>query len=208
MLARRSFLMLLLFLILHPPTNAKEQKKQILPDSVLRAERVLVVIRPDAGEPLTTPAVNRTARENVEKALMKWGRYQLVIDAQTADLIFALRKGHAGGPTIKNSPSDNPPVVSDRIDGAGRLGVGIGRPPDLARPGMGGPGSAGPHVGDEVGPAEDILEVYRGGSEYPLDAPPIWRYQGKDALNEPRVEAVEQFKKALPESEKQHQKKP
>jgi hypothetical protein len=123
-------------------------------------------------------------------------------------LILAVRKGHASGPTIRNSPTDNPPVTSQQIDGAGRIGVRVGHPPDQMGPYPGGTEGAGPRISNDVGPAEDTLEVYRGGSENPLNAPPVWRYEGKDALSAPRVEAVEQFRKALAESEKQHQPKP
>jgi hypothetical protein len=47
-----------------------------------------------------------------------------------------------------------------------------------------------------------------GGIDYPLDAPPLWRYTAKDALKSPRVDAVEQFRKAINESEQQRQQKP
>lgn len=47
-----------------------------------------------------------------------------------------------------------------------------------------------------------------GGVDYPLDTPPLWRYTGKDALKAPRVDAVEQFRKAVNESEQQRQQKP
>jgi len=60
---------LLLTLLIAPKVNAKEKKKT-LPDVVLRARTVLIVIHPDAGEPLDRPTANATARGNVEKALM------------------------------------------------------------------------------------------------------------------------------------------
>ncbi len=66
MFTRVSIVSLLLLLLFASPIHAKTKKKQLLPDYVLRAERVLVVIRPDAGEPLTTPTANRTAQEDVE----------------------------------------------------------------------------------------------------------------------------------------------
>jgi hypothetical protein len=49
---------------------------------------------------------------------------------------------------------------------------------------------------------------YRGGVEYPLDASPVFRYTAKDSLNAPQVTAVEQFRKAIEESEKQSLHKP
>jgi hypothetical protein len=65
-----------------------------------------------------------------------------------------------------------------------------------------------PQVGNESGPSEDSFEVYRGGVEYPLDAPSIWRYMGKNALDGPQVKAVEEFKNAITESEQVSQQKP
>jgi len=196
-----------LLLILSIPHADAKKKKQLLPDYVLKAQRVFVVIHPDAGEPLTNPTANRTAQDDVEKAMTKWGRFNLVMEAQTADLVIAVRKGHAGGPTIINSPADNRPVIYQRGVGDIRVGGQQGRPPDLTNPGLG-PEDRGPHMSNQIGSSEDSFEVYLGGVEFPLEASPIWRYMAKDALNGPQVSAVEQFRKAIDESEKQRQQKP
>lgn len=95
-----------------PLSFAKDKKKQVLSNYVLKAQTVAVVIRPEAAEPLTSPAANRTAQVNVMNALAKWGRFRVVSDAQTADLIVAVQ-GHANGPTIHNSPADSQPVTLD-----------------------------------------------------------------------------------------------
>jgi len=192
---------------------AKNKKKQVLPDYVLRAQTVLVVIHPEAGEPVTNPTANRTAQENVEKALTQWGRFRLVMDAQTADLVIAVRKGHASGPTVRNLPTDSRPVIIQPSDGNICVGGQQGRPPDLSNPGLGGPTDQGPRIDNEIGPSDDTFELYRGGIELPLDSAPVWRYMGKNALDAPQVPApqvpaVEQFRKVLTESEKQHQQKP
>ncbi len=203
-MSARTVLIYLSILAVVPFAVAK--KKQVLPNYVLQAETVAVVIQPDAGEPATNPAANRTAQENVEKALSQWGRFRLVPDAQTADLVVAVRKGHTSGPTITNSPSDNPPVTIQTGGGTTRVGAQQGHPPDLSNPGPLGP--PGPRVGDEIGASEDTFAVYQGRVEYPLDAAPVWRYTEKNALNGPEVQAVEQFRRALTEAEKQHQQKP
>src|SRR5215471_4837723 len=96
-------------LLLVPQANAKNKKKQALPDYVLKAQTVAVVIRPDAGEPLTSPQANRIAQESVKNAMSKWGRFMVVTDTQNADLIVAVRKGHASGTTVVNSPADRQP---------------------------------------------------------------------------------------------------
>ncbi len=198
----------LLLLLSVCPAQAKNKKKQQLPDIVLNAQRVLVVIRPDAGEPLTAPMANRTARDEVERAISQWGRFDLVMDASAADLVIAVRKGHGGGPAISNSPVDNRPVIfqpSGVPDAGVRIGGQQGRPPDLTNPGLG-PQDRGPRISNQIGSSEDMFEVYLGRIDDPLDTSPIWRYSAKNALNGPQVAAVEQFRKAIEESEKQRQK--
>jgi hypothetical protein len=195
MTVRASLVLLLLLSI--SPAIAKDKKQQVLPDVVLRAQTLVVVIHPDAGEPLTDTTANRTAQEDVEKAFAKWGRFKLQMDEQTADLIVAVRKGHATGPTIKNSPTDRRPVI---YQGNGR-DVRVGGQ-------QGGTENRGPSLSNEIGPSEDTFEVYLGGMQDPLESSPIWRYSAKDALKGPRVSAIEKFQQAITESEKASQQKP
>jgi non-ribosomal peptide synthetase component F len=207
MSVRAWMVLLLVSPLLVPEAHAKNKKKQVLAEDVLRAENVLVVIHPEAGEPLTNLGANRTAQEDVEKALLKWGRFKLVMDAQTADLVIAVRKGHANGPTIRNLPTDDRAVIAQQTDAQIRIGGKQGHPTDLTDPQFSGPEPKRPRMANEVGPSEDIFEVYRGGVKYPLDKSPVWRYMAKDALNGPEVEAVEQFRKAIAESEVARQQK-
>jgi hypothetical protein len=67
-----------------------------------------------------------------------------------------------------------------------------------------------PRIGKNDGGSEDMFEVYRGGQQYPLDAPAVWRYVAKDCLSAPNVSAVEEFRKAVANAEKlqQQTKKP
>ena len=200
------FLFILLLSVLQ--LQAKNKKKQLLPEDVLRAQTVLVVIHPDAGEAVTTPLANRNAQDEVEKAISKWGRFNLVMDPQIADLIIAVRKGNKSGPIISHSPADNRPVIFQPGVGDARIGQQTGRPPDLSQPVPGDMGNRGPQLGAQVLSSDDTFEVYRGRVEYPLDTSPVWRYIAKDSLNAPQVQAVEQFRKVIEESEKQSQHKP
>jgi hypothetical protein len=183
---------------------AKNKKKQTLPDAVLNARTVYIVVEPDAGEPIADPTANRTALENVEKAISTWGRFQLSLESETADLVITVRKGHAFGPTIQNSPTDNRPVILRPNNGDIRIGAQQGRPPGTTDSGI--PEDRGPHMGNTSGSADDSFAVYLGGVEDPLDSSPVWRYMEKNALNAPQVTAVEKFRKAIEESEKQRQK--
>jgi len=60
-----------------------------------------------------------------------------------------------------------------------------------------------------MGPSDDSFEVYRGRVDYPLDAPAVWRYVAKGALEDfPEVVAVEQFRNVITAAERQSQQKP
>src|SRR5271156_760042 len=73
--------------------SGKDKKKAILPADVLKARTVLVVVDPSAGVDVRDPNANRIARADVEKALDQWGRFTLVQEGSTADLIITVRKG-------------------------------------------------------------------------------------------------------------------
>jgi hypothetical protein len=187
---------------------ASAKNKQALPNYVLDAQTVAVVIMPDAGESVTDPSANRTAELDVEKALIQWGRYRVVPDALTADLIVAVRKGHAGGPAVSSAPIDTRPVILQPSPGTIYIGGQQGAPPDVTQHPRPGTEPPGPTISHEAGSAEDTMELFLGGVEYPLDTAPIWRYMAKDALNAPEVRAVEQFRKVVADSEKQRKQKP
>lgn len=188
------------------PLHAKDKNKSTLPDFVLKASTVVVVVDPDAGEPLDQPYSNATARDNVEKALMEWGRLRPMMDGAQTDLVIVVRtgSGRAVRPTIKGGPIDQRGGVAQGGDASIRFGAQQGHAPPLSQSPTQNPG---PRISNEVGPAEDSFAVYRGGVEYPLDAPAIWRYAAKDCLKPPKITAVEEFRKALAEADKAQQSK-
>ena len=186
----------------------KDKKKVLLPADVLQARTVLVVIDPEAGVSPEAPYANRTAQENVEKALMKWGRFELATDVSTADLVISVRKGSGKivQPTIGGIPNNNRPIIFEPTESGGRAGGSRGTPP------MGGdptaPRRSDPTPQVEVGSREDTFEVYRGKRNNALDTSSVWRYSGKDALKAPAVPAVEAFRKLIAEAEKQQNSNP
>ncbi len=200
---------LLLAALLAVPADAKDKKKSTLPEYVLRATTALVVVSPEAGEPINQPMANATARDSVEKALMQWGRLRLVMEGEESDLIITVRTGSGRmvQPSIRGGPIDQRPGTAQGGDGNIRIGGHQGQPPPLSDPSM--DPQTGPRMGNEIGASEDTFEVYRGGLGSSLDAPPVWRYIAKDCLREPGVTAVEEFRKAIAQAEKpQPPKKP
>lgn len=181
---------------------AKDKKKRaLLPADVLQARTVLVMVDPYAGMAVDAPMANRTAQQDVEKALMLWGRFTLAPDASTADLIISVRKGNGkiAQPTVGGMPDNNNPVVLQPANSGGRVGGHTGTPPmgdsaEAQTPSL--------HPQAEVGDAQDMFVVYRGKRDNPLDYPAVWRYSAKDALWSPTVPAVDEFRKLVVEAEK------
>jgi hypothetical protein len=186
----------------------KDKKKIILPKDVLEARTVLVVVDPDAGITVEAPNANRTAQEDVEKALMNWGRFTLATDVSMADLVISVRKGNGkiAQPTIGGVPANNRPVILEPTDSGVGIGGHRGTPPQVGDPTGAQPEN--PHPQIEVAPAQDMFSVYRGKRDNALDAPPVWRYSAKDALRSPSVPAVDAFRNLILEAEKQQSSTP
>jgi len=188
--------------------GGKDKKKLILPADVLQAQTVLVVIDPDAGEAIDAPMANRTARDDVEKALMNWGRFRMAVSALDADLVISVRKGSGkmAGPTIGGIPNNDRPVILQPSESGPRVGGQGGTPPPLSDP-MGSQQQS-PYPRVEVGQAQDTFFVYRGRRDDALDSPPVWRCMGMDMLRHPGVPALNEFRKAIVEAEKQQANNP
>lgn len=182
---------------------AKDKNTTVLPADVLQARTVLVVLDPDSGEPLDQPYTNSNARENVEKALLEWGRFDLLMDGAQADLIITVRVGNNRlvEPTIKGGPIGQRPGVGQSTDSTIRIGAQQGQAPPLQDPSVS-PPNRGPRMSNEVGSGQDEFTVYRGNVQDPLDSPPVWRYVAKDCLSAPKVQAVEEFRKLIAKAEK------
>jgi hypothetical protein len=196
----RIWALILIAFALVNPSAGKDKKKSALPELVLRARYVAVVIDPDAGVSMSNPGENSVARSDVESAIRKWGRFSLTLDTRNADLIFVLHKGGAAvKPTIGGIPDEPPVVLGPTGDSGGGITLGSGR-----RPGVSSSDSeiGGPTMRTEVGTPDDIFSVYRGGEDNPLDSPALWRYMARDGLKHPGVPAVEKLRKAIEEAEK------
>jgi hypothetical protein len=203
----RMRVMILVVLAFSSLAIAGDKKKILLPAYVLKARTVLVLIDPTAGTSMTAPMANKTAQEDVEKALMKWGRFTLVLDTQTADLVITIRKGSGKivQPTIGGLPTNDRPVIFQPKDGGVRIGGQQGHPIDAPQTS---PQDTTPHPQMEAGPAEDMFVVYEGHVDGAMDRAPAWHYENKDALRSPDVPAVAEFRKIIEAAEKQQKGKP
>jgi len=193
---------------------AKNKKKVPLPEDVLRAQTVLVIIDPNAGMDIEDPNANRIARVDVEQALMKWGRFSLATEASTADLVITVSKGNGkiAQPTIGGVPNNNRPVIFEPSNSGVRIGGRQGTTGDPGDPSNPQSQPPNPQPEAQIGRSEDMFVVYRSNRndprDAPLDSPAVWRYTAKNALHSPDVPAVDEFRKAIVESEKQLAGKP
>jgi hypothetical protein len=199
-------LVVLLSFFLPVATFSKKKEKPVFPEVLLKAQTVVVIIQPNAGEPMNDPTANRDAREEVEKALMNWGRFRLVQEASSADIVIAVKKGteKAATPTLGGGPIDSRPVTVQTTDSQIRIGAKQGQDgsynPDS-------PSSGRTQQGVEVGPSEDSFVVYLGGDTFKSNSASIWSYKAKNALRPPNVNAVQEFRKAIADAEQTAAKK-
>jgi len=126
----------------------------------------------------------------------------MAVDLGHADLVIMVRKGYGKTvqPTIGGIPNNDRPVVFQPTDSGGRIGMSRG-----SAPGTPSAQTPNPRPQMEVGDAEDVFAVYRGDRLDATDAPAVWRYSTKNALQSPGVPAVDVFRKLIVETEKQLQ---
>jgi hypothetical protein len=181
---------------------AGPKKKEQLPAYILRAHTAIVIIDPNAGVSVSSPLANKKAQEDVEQALMKWGRLSLVMDPQSADLVIVIRKdsGKLVQPTIGGVPTNDRSVIVQQTDRNIRIGGQQGRAP--GSPQQPSPQDTSPAPQMEAGSPDDMFSVYEGRSGEAIDQRPVaWRFVTKNALHSPDVPAVIEFRKVI-ESER------
>jgi hypothetical protein len=197
-----SFLLLGVLSVL-PSALAKDKTKVLLPNYILQAKTVAVLIDPNSGDDVMNPEANRTAQKDVETALLKWGRFQPVIDSATAELLIVVRRGNGKGvtATLPTPQQNRRPAVINGTDTDILIGGQRGRQPNAPnQPDASGPDT--PHPQIEAGQADDSFTVYEGQQKGALDANPGWRYVAKESLHAHNVPAVEVFRKAIDDAEK------
>jgi len=179
---------------------AKDKAKGTLPDYVLRARTVAVIVDPQAGISIEDPRANQVAQKDVETALLNWGRLDPTISTQGVDLIIVIRRGNGRlvDQTIADPRQNNRAGVINPTDNGASVGAQHGPQPGVIGPGDG----TAAHPQTEIGEPDDSFVVYQGGIEDPLEAPPVWRYIAKDGLRPHSVPAVDAFRKALAEADK------
>jgi hypothetical protein len=154
--------------------QAKPKKPYKLPAVFNQARYVYVeAVAGQEFDPRVNPE-DRDAIADVDNALHDWNRYVLTIRREQADLIIVVRKGRLA---------------------TAKVGVQAGSGPQgtPSRPASGPFPGNGVTVGGEVGPPDDLLEVYIPN---PNDAHRmlLWQRSLADGLNPPQLNLFKQLK--------------
>jgi hypothetical protein len=154
-------------------THAKTKKPYKLPEVFNQARYVYVEA---VGGQEFDPRLNASDRQainDVDNALQDWKRYALTMHREQADLILVLRTGRL-------------------VEGRAGIQVGSGRQ-GSNRPSTGPQPGNGVALGGEIGPPDDLLEVYLpnpGDTRGSL----LWRRARADGLNPPELALFKQLK--------------
>ena len=180
--------------------GAKNKSEKTVPDYILHAKTVNVMVDPKAGIDLGDPRANQVAQKDVETALLNWGRFQPVIFTQGVDLIIVIRKGHKQvvNTTITDPRQNNRVGVIDPTANGVSIGAQHGSGAGLPDAST----NERPNPQTEIGTTEDSIFVYDGSREDPLDSPAGWSYFAKDGLRSHSVPAVDEFRKAVAAGDK------
>jgi hypothetical protein len=140
---------------------------------------------------------------------MTWGRFRLVQETSSADLIIAVKKGteKAATPVMTGGPVDKRPVTLEKTDSQIRIGAKQGQPADGSYDPDAPPSNDHARQSVELGPSDDSFVVYLGGDTFQPNNASIWSYRAKNALRPPNVTAVQQFHQAITEAEQAAAKK-
>jgi len=175
------------FLILLTPVAGAAQNKSKKQSEVSAAfaQARYVYVRAEAGDVLKPGLYpeDREAIGAVQDGIRDWNRYVIVTEGGTADLVFVVRPARGAGAQVRAGA----PMGLPRQ--AGQQGQGH-------QPGQIGDDGPGVGVGAEVGPNEDMLQVFIPTHEGRMIGP-IWNRLRPDGLDAPDVPLLRDLRIAV-----------
>jgi hypothetical protein len=138
----------------------------------------------------------------VQQRIQRWGRYTLVYEQKSAELVFAVWTERKEGNRLPGQPTGMPPMSGPRVPDPGTGGPGGSSPGSYpGGPISGGPGQnpggidgpdgaggsrsgGGRPLGAEIVPPGDLLAVYTPSGDETLSSP-IWKKSEDGGLQPP-----------------------
>ncbi len=168
--------------VLAAPMLTAQTKQKKSDVSAVFANARYVYVRAQDGD-IMRPSLypeDRDAISDVQDGVRAWDRYALTISREHADLIFVVRKGrmvaaqtHVGISSGPMSPGGQPRQPGQLPGNSDEVGVG-----------------------GEVGPSDDILQVFTTDPNGKMVGP-IWHREMRDGLNAPAVPLLQQLRAAV-----------
>jgi hypothetical protein len=163
--------------------HAKPKKSDKLPAVFNQASYVYVeAVDGQEFDPRLYPE-DIQAIGNVQRALQDWNRYVLTVKREDAQLIFVVRKGREAEARV-GLQGGAPPLGAP-----GRSPNNPNNPNTPNNPN----GGIGTGVGGEVGPPDDLLEVYMQNPDHTRGMM-IWQRTEADGLDRPTVSLVRELR--------------
>ncbi len=154
--------------------QAKPKKPYKMPAAFNQARYVYVeAVDGQEFDPRLNPD-DRQAIADVDRALYDWNRYVPTTHRDQADLIFVVRKGRLATATVAGQVGSAPQGLPNRPANGPLPGNGVA-------------------IGGEVGPPDDLLEVYLPNPNDSHGAL-LWQRTLADGLNTPQLVLFRQLK--------------
>ena len=188
--------------------TAPAKAKKDAPLSKLFCHALYVYVQTYEGDPDADVAreypQDYDAAIAVQQRLQRWGRYTLVYEQKSAELVFVVWAERKGGNRPPGQPTGIPPVSGPRVPDPGTGGPGGSSPGSYPGGPISGPGGTGQNPGGidgpngaggsrsgggrpqgaEIVPPGDLLAVYMPAGDESLDAP-IWKKSEDGGLQPP-----------------------
>lgn len=178
-------------LLVLTPVFAKDKSKSALNRNITHAQFVmLTTLHGNNFETAKVPPEDIKAFWATEAALKKWGRYTLVYTPDQADLIVVVRAGRVAS-------------VHGEIPGTDTISIGRMPRTDPSDPtGAPVPPIGSESAGAEVGPSEDMLEIYDAHLGV-MASSPLWRKLQASGLTGPEPPLIKELRKEVEAAEKE-----
>lgn len=164
----------------------KKNKKADMPMAVVAAQFVYVTSLHGGPYDPGTSMEERAAIHKTEDALRAWGKYRVVLQPESADLMLIVKPGAIAQSRVGVDVGNDPNYPGVRI---GRPGIGIGQSTGV----------------DLSSTPDDMLMVSLSPQEAPDSTPVIWRRSARHGFSGNKPILIEAFRDAVDEAANQNQ---
>lgn len=190
----RPILFLLTAALLIGFSFAKDKKSELVRNITHAKFVMLTTLHGNSLDPAQVPPEDIKAMQATDDAMRRWGRYAIVYTPQEADLIMVVRAGRL---TSTRGGIARPDTISIGRVPPSTTGDPSGLPPPQ-------PGSV--VYGSEVGPSEDMLEIFDahlGVNGIEHASSPLWRKLQAGGLQGKEPPLVSQLRKEVEQADKE-----